>query len=75
MTNFRLFKTERVCRRIFKVYENGRNVSKMVYNTVGKGEIACYEQFLLFSQCFLETCIANMKKKPGLIWERVKNGW
>ena len=22
-------------------------------NTVGKGEIACYEQFLLFPQCFL----------------------
>ena len=22
-------------------------------NTVGKGEIACHEQFLLFAQCFL----------------------
>ena len=22
-------------------------------NTVGQGEIACYEQFLLFSHCFL----------------------
>ena len=25
----------------------------MVENTVGKGEIARYEQFLLFPQCFL----------------------
>ena len=25
---------------------------KQVENTVGKGEIARYEQFLLFSQCF-----------------------
>ena len=25
-------------------------------NTVGKGEIACHEQFLLFPQCFLPIC-------------------
>ena len=28
----------------------------MVENTVGKGEIARYEQFLLFPQCFQKTC-------------------
>ena len=32
--------------------ENGRKFSKRVENTVGKGEIARYEQFLLFQQCF-----------------------
>ena len=32
----------------FKFDENGRQLSKWVENTVGKGEIACYEQFLLF---------------------------
>ena len=33
--------------------ENGRNISKWVENTKGKGEIAAYKQFLLFSpQCF-----------------------
>ena len=32
--------------------KNGRKLSKRVENTVGKGEIAPYEQFLLFSQCF-----------------------
>ena len=30
-----------------------------VENTVGKGEIAHYEQFLLFPQCFQKTCTAD----------------
>ena len=29
-------------------------------NTVGKGEIAHNEQFLLFPQCFQKTCTADM---------------
>ena len=28
--------------------------------TVGKGEIAHYEQFLFFPKCFPETCPADM---------------
>ena len=32
----------------FEFNENGRKVSKLVENTEGKGEIALYEQFLLF---------------------------
>ena len=36
----------------FKIDENSRKFSKRVENTVGKGEIARYEQFLLFPQCF-----------------------
>ena len=32
----------------FKFDKNGRNFLKREENTVGKGEIACYEQFLLF---------------------------
>ena len=43
----------------FKLDENGRKFSKRVENTVGKGEIARYEQFLLFPQCFQKTCIAG----------------
>ena len=35
-----------------KFDENGRKFSKGVENTVGKGEIARYEQFLLFPICF-----------------------
>ena len=44
--------------------------SKQVENTVGKGEIARDEQFLLFPQCFQKTCTADTLK-PGLDWERV----
>ena len=29
---------------------------KRVENAVGKGEIALYEQFLLFPKCFQKTC-------------------
>ena len=35
-----------------KFDENCGKLSKTVENTVGKREIACYEQFLLFPQCF-----------------------
>ena len=53
----------------FKFDENGRKFSKRVGNTVGKGKITCYKQFLHFPQCFQKICTADMKK-PGLIWER-----
>ena len=43
----------------FKFYESGRMFYKRVENTVGKGEIACYEQFLLYPQCFQKTYIAD----------------
>ena len=43
----------------FKFDENGRKFSKWVENTVGKGEIAHYEQFLLFAQCFLNINTAD----------------
>ena len=40
----------------FKFDENGSKLSKQVESTVGKGEIARYEQFLLFPQCFQMAC-------------------
>ena len=40
-----------------------------VENTMVKGEIARYEQFLLFLQRFQKTCTADTLK-PGLVWER-----
>ena len=43
----------------FKFIENGRKFSKWVENTVGKREIALYEQFLLFPQCFQKTCTTD----------------
>ena len=52
MTNFRLFQAEEFADDHFKFDENGRKFSIWVENTVGKGEIARYEQFLLFPQSF-----------------------
>ena len=43
----------------FKFDENGIKFSKWVENTVGKGEIAHYEQLLLFPQCFQKTYTAD----------------
>ena len=54
----------------FRFDKNGRKFSKQVESTVGKGEIARYEQFLPFPQCFQKTCTADTQK-PGLVWERV----
>ena len=55
-TNFRLSKHKEFADDNFKFNENGRKFSKRVENTVGKGEIACYEHFHLFPQCFEKTC-------------------
>ena len=55
----------------FKFDENTRKLSKRVENTVGKGEIARYEQFLLFPQCFLEACFPGASKGV-IVWEWVK---
>ena len=43
----------------FNLNENGSNFSKRVENTVGKREIARYEQFLFFLQCFQKTYTAD----------------
>ena len=55
----------------FKFDENGRKLSKWVENTVGKGEIARYEQFLLFPQCFQKACFPGLSKGV-IVWECVK---
>ena len=56
MTNFRLFQTERVCRRQFQILRKWQKAIQMGRKPVGKGEIAHYKQFLLFPQCFLKAC-------------------
>ena len=44
----------------FEFDVNIRKLSNRVENTVGKGEIARQEQFLLFPQCFQKICTADM---------------
>ena len=53
------FKVKRFADDNFKFYDNGKKFSKRIENTVGRGEIACYVQFLLFPQRFQKTCTAD----------------
>ena len=63
----------------FKFDENGSKLSKQVENTVEKGEIARYEQFLLFPQCFQNACFPGASEGV-IVWEwvepklNIKNG-
>ena len=43
----------------FKFDANGRKFFKWIVNTAEKGEIAHYEQFLLFPQGFQKTCTVD----------------
>ena len=54
-TSFRLFQLKESADDNFKFDESGRMFSKWVENTVGKGEIARYEQFLLIPHFFQKT--------------------
>ena len=71
MTNFRLFQIEDFADHNLKFEENGRKLFKPVENTVGKGEIARYKQFLLFPQCFQKACFPRASKGV-IVWEWVK---
>ena len=55
----------------FEFDENSRKFSKRVENTVGKGEIARYEHFLLFPQCFQKVYFLEVFKGV-IVWEWVK---
>ena len=57
----------------FKFDVNGSELSKWIENIVGKGEIARYEQFLLFPQCFQKGCFPGVSKGV-IVWEWVKTG-
>ena len=50
----------------FKFNENGGNLYKKEENTVGKGEIARCEQFLLSPQCFQDLYCRQVKTRACL---------
>ena len=52
VSNLDSSKLEKFADDNFEFNENGRKSSERGENTVEKGEIARYEQFLLFPQCF-----------------------
>ena len=47
----------------FEFYENGVKFSEWTENDVGKGEIACHEQFLLFLTVFKRLVLQTHKDK------------
>ena len=47
-------------------------IAESSLNTVGKGEIARYEQFFLFPQCFQKACFPGASKGV-IVWEWVKD--
>ena len=54
----------------FEFDGNTRMFPKRAENTVGKVEIARYEQFLLFPQCFQKACFPGASKGI-IVWEWV----
>ena len=57
---------------VLKIWTNVVQLSDWVENIVGKEEIARYEQFLLFPQCFQKLSIVDASK--GVFMEgRVKS--
>ena len=56
---------------LYSHYSPSGEFSKRVQNTVGKGEIAHLEQFLLISQCFRKMCTTDTQTRTCLgkvIW-------
>ena len=71
-TNLRLFSNWKSLQMsISNLTKNGRKLSKQVEKTGEKGEIARYEQFLLFPQCFQKACFPGASKGV-IVWEWVK---
>ena len=65
--NFKLFKFSSKNKIWFQKYgQMGIQLSDWVENIVGKGEIACYEQFLLFPQCFQKLSVDDASKWVSL---------
>ena len=57
---------------ISNLNEMAPKFSKRIENTVGKGEIARYEQFLLFPQCFQKACVTGASKGV-IVWKVVNS--
>ena len=67
-TNFRLF--QEFADNNFKFDENGRKFFKWVENTVEKGEIAHYEQFILFPTVFSKDLYCRHVKTRACLGKR-----
>ena len=71
MTNFRLFQTQSLQTTILNLMKIAESSLKRVENTVGKGEMAHYEQFLL-SRCVFKKLILQTRKNRGFFGKRLR---
>ena len=55
----------------YKFDKYSRNFSRKVDNTVGKGKIACYYQFLFFPTVILKNLYCRQHKNPGFFGKRI----
>ena len=60
-------KLKQIADDILKGIKNEKEEPYWVENIVRKGEISCYKQFLLFSQCFPQLYIFGASK-CGIVW-------
>ena len=65
--NFRLVQIETNCRPRFEVHLKWKKIPYRVEISVRKGEMACYKQFLLSSQCFPQLYIFSVSRY-GIVW-------
>ena len=70
-TNFRLFQTERVCRRQFRSWWKWWNVHHRGRKHCGKRKNCLLQAISSFPNVF-KRFVLQTQKKPGLVWERVK---
>ena len=61
------YKLKQFADNTLKCISNEKHVPYRVENIVRKREIACYKQFLLFSQCFPQLYILGASK-CGILW-------
>ena len=65
-------KLKQITDDILKCIQNGNKVQYRTENIVRKGEIACYKQFLLFSQCFhFHSFISLVRQNAALCGEKL----
>ena len=68
ISKFRLYQTERVCRRHFELHGNGRKFPKQsVENTVGKNDkLLVTSNLSFFPTVFPKDFVMQLQKKQGL---------
>ena len=70
-TNFRLFQTERVCRRQFEISYKWRNVLKRCRKHWAKEKLLFMSNFS-FSHSVFKRLVLQTRKNQGMFWKGLK---